>query len=180
SEGAEPTERGPYFRTLKLLPFAPSPETVERYGHLFIGNLPACLVQFDGGEVIQAHPDWLEWELDIHVHVVSGHAGFDQVGRLFTDYSPGRTSLHEPGLTTIMHHVVEQLHFQDPGPRAQSIRITGMDRGADTEAWSWWRIRTTVQAVQNVCRERGAASLDEVEARQAAPKASVTVKKSMF
>lgn len=176
----EPGPRGPYLKTLGFLLRPPDASILESGGHEIIGALPSCLIEIGEGRTTATQPDHLIWEIDVRVHIIAGHEAMEPRGRLFVDDSPGRSTANDPGIFTMMQHVIEELHYRQPTIQASRIRVEGTSYGADTPKWSWWAVDTRVECRQNIWRQRDAEPVDAIAVTTESPASDTVTNEVLF
>ncbi len=167
SEGIEPTPRGPYLRQLDITHFQPSPKDIESR---WLTSTPAAIVHVTGARPDSHHHGSIDWQVSVDVHLFSGHAGGETDGRIIVDTADGRTTLNDPGMHVLVHHVLEQLHGGRPALDCHSsIFPVDVKRIGDGAQWAWWVYETEVKYRQVIDPNRALPDVERVELAQHTP-----------
>ena len=172
-EGAEPTSRGPYLRQLDISHFQPSLKDIESR---WLNDTPAAIVHVTGARPESHHHGSIDWQVSVDIHLFSGHAGGEAEGRIVVDQTAGRTTLHDPGMHVLVHHVTEYLHGARPTEYClSSIFPSDIRRIGDGAQWAWWIYETEVKCRQAINPERDVPPVERVELAQGTPNDDDTI-----
>ena len=162
ANNSEAGPRGPYLQTLKQLPWDPDDRYLEDRASAILGLLPAVYVVVAEARVTGHAPNVIEWLVSVRVHAASGWEGQLVNGRLNADVDDSRL---DPGVFVIAQHAIEQLHHRDlpTSPQSGSIQVRSLEHlatGADVTVWT---IETQVPVRQQVCLQRDAPPLEQID-----------------
>lgn len=166
AEGAEATPRGPYLRQLDITHFQPSPKDIESR---WLANTPAAIVHVTGARPEGHHHGSIDWRVNVDIHLFSGHAGGQTEGRIVVDSGEGRTTLNDPGMHVLVHHVIEYLHGPQPTSYCNSIFPSDVRRIGDGAQWAWWVYETEVACRQAIDPNRDLPDVERAELVQETP-----------
>lgn len=164
------TPFGPYLRTLEAIPAVPDSEFMEMQRTEYARRMPGVLVFLGGSTRARDGVSGQRYRAvrDLLVVIFAGRAADAVEGRLDETDKIATDNRDDPGIRTIIEHVIERLEgaqLDTPGVLAPIVVQGDMPLETDSD-WTSWGIRCTILVELTACPPdtRAADPLDVIRA----------------